>query len=55
MIQQNPAQIFKSESRGKLESNGQNCFSTFNFGSYFEESRKPFGILHFLNEIIVAP
>ncbi|MFV5687326.1 hypothetical protein ACM55M_01725 [Flavobacterium sp. ZT3R25] len=24
-------------------------------GSYFEESRKTFGILHFLNEIIVAP
>ncbi|MFV8464244.1 hypothetical protein [Flavobacterium sp. LB1P62] len=24
-------------------------------GNYFEESRKPFGILHFLNEIIVAP
>jgi hypothetical protein len=55
MIQQNPAQIFKSESRGQLVSNGHNCFSIFNFGSYFEESRKPFGVLHFLNEIIVAP
>jgi hypothetical protein len=55
MIQQNPAQIFKSESRGQLVSNGHGCFSTFNFGSYFEASRKPFGILHFLNEIIVAP
>ncbi|MFV5697027.1 hypothetical protein ACM55H_01545 [Flavobacterium sp. ZT3R17] len=55
MIQQNPAQIFKSESRGQLESKGHNCFSTFNFGSYFEESRKPFGSLHVLNEEILAP
>jgi hypothetical protein len=55
MIQQKPAQIFKSESRGQLVSNGQNCFSTFNFGSYFEESRKPFGSLHILNEAILAP
>jgi redox-sensitive bicupin YhaK (pirin superfamily) len=55
MMQQNPAQIFKSESRGQLKSNGYNCFSTFNFGSYFEESRKPFGSLHVLNEAILAP
>ena len=55
MIQQNLAQIFKSESRGRFESNGHNCFSTFNFGSYFEESRKPFGSLHVVNEVIIAP
>jgi hypothetical protein len=55
MIQQNPVQIFRSESRGRLESNGHNYFSTFNFGSYFEESRKPFGSLHVVNEVILAP
>jgi hypothetical protein len=55
MIQQNPVQIFKSESRGYFVSSGYGCFSTFNFGNYFEESRKSFGFLHFLNEIIQAP
>jgi hypothetical protein len=38
-----------------LKSNGHGCFSTFNFGSYFEESRKPFGSLYVLNEEILAP
>ncbi|MFV8325587.1 hypothetical protein [Flavobacterium sp. ZS1P14] len=55
MIHQNSVQIFKSDARGHFKSKGHNCLSTLNFGSYFEESRKPFGSLHVLNEEILAP
>jgi hypothetical protein len=55
MKYQYPAQIFKSDSRGHFKSKEHHCFATLNFGSYFEESRKPVGVLHFLNEIILAP
>ena len=55
MIAQIPAQIFKSDSRGFFNSEKHNCFSTFNFEHYQELSRKAFGSLKVLNEVILAP
>lgn len=55
MIAQIPAQIYKSDSRGFLNSEKHNCFSTFNFEHYQELSRKAFGSLKVLNEVILAP
>lgn len=55
MIKQSPAQIFKSDLRGVSKSDGIQNLSTFNFGSYQDVSRKPFGTLKVLNEGILAP
>lgn len=55
MIAQIPAQIYKSDSRGFLNSEKYNRFSTFNFEHYQELSRKAFGSLKVLNEVILAP
>jgi redox-sensitive bicupin YhaK (pirin superfamily) len=55
MIKQTPAQIFKSDLRAVSESNAVQISSTFNFGTYQDWSRKPFGTLHVLNEVTLAP
>jgi redox-sensitive bicupin YhaK (pirin superfamily) len=55
MIAQIPAQIYKSDSRGFSNSEKHNCFSTFNFEHYQDLSRKAFGTLKVLNEVILAP
>ncbi|WP_367772793.1 pirin family protein [Flavobacterium sp. WC2421] len=55
MKEQSQAQIYKSELRGLLISDGDNCLSTFNFGTYYDDFRKPFGLLHVLNEEILLP
>lgn len=55
MIAQIPAQIYKSDSRGFSSSEKHNCFSTFNFEHYQDLSRKAFGTLKLLNEVILAP
>lgn len=55
MITQIPAQIYKSDSRGFSNSEKHNCFSIFNFEHYQDLSRKPFGSLKVLNEVILAP
>jgi quercetin 2,3-dioxygenase len=55
MIVQIPAQMYKSETRGLFKSEKHNCFATFNFGHCQDLSRKPFGSLQILNEIILAP
>jgi hypothetical protein len=55
MIKQTPAQIFKSDLRAVSESGASQIFSTFNFGTYQDWSRKPFGALNVLNEVTLAP
>jgi hypothetical protein len=55
MIKQTPAQIFKSDSRAISESDTFQILSTFNFGTYQDWSRKPFGTLNVLNEITLVP
>lgn len=55
MIAQIPAQIYKSDSRGVFNSGKHNCFATFNFEEYQDLSRKAFGSLKILNEVILAP
>jgi len=55
MIKQTPAQIFKSDLRGISKSDAFLNLATFNFGTYQDWSRKPFGTLKVLNEITLAP
>lgn len=55
MIKQNPAQIYPTTARGKQQNIGYNCWSTFNFGDYFEEFKKEFGSLFLLNYHVLAP
>ncbi|MCV9927876.1 hypothetical protein OIU83_09445 [Flavobacterium sp. LS1R49] len=55
MIKQSPAQIFKSDLRGISKSDAFLNLATFNFGTYQDDSRKPFGTLEVLNEGILAP
>ncbi|MBA0882182.1 pirin family protein [Flavobacterium undicola] len=55
MIKQNPAQIYLATARGQWQTQGYNCWSTFNFGNYQEESKKAFGSLFLFNYRIVAP
>lgn len=55
MIAQIPAQIYKSEARGFVNSEKFNCFSTFNFEHYQDLSRNAYGSLQVLNEVILAP
>ncbi|MGQ7946046.1 pirin family protein [Flavobacterium sp. WC2509] len=55
MIKQTPTQIFKSDLRGVSGSDGIQNLSTFNFGNYQDESRKPFGTLKVLNELLLVP
>lgn len=53
-MSQNPAQIYKSAHRGKLETDYFRSFSVFNFGSYYDDSRKPFGALKVFNDETLA-
>ncbi len=53
-MSQNPAQIYKSALRGKLETDYFRSFSVFNFGSYYDDSRKPFGALKVFNDETLA-
>ncbi|PJJ10085.1 hypothetical protein CLU83_3475 [Flavobacterium sp. 1] len=55
MIKQIPAQIYKSDLRGISELDGFLNLATFNFESYQDASRKPFGTLKVLNEVKIAP
>ena len=50
MVRSMSAQIFKSEDRGKNESEIFTRFSTFNFDDYSNDSRKPFGALQVIND-----
>ncbi len=53
MIKQTPSQIFKSDLRGISKSDAFQNLATFNFGTYQDSSRKPFGTLKVLNEGIL--
>lgn len=55
MIKQTPAQIFKSDLRGISKSDAFQRSAVFNFGTYQDWSRKPFGTLKVLNEVILEP
>lgn len=55
MLPQSPSQIYKAQLRGHEENENYRCLSTFNFGNYFDESRKPFGYLKVLNDETLAP
>lgn len=53
-IQNQKAQIYLNDSRGKHELNGFRSLHTFNFGNYQEEHRQPFGDLYVLNDDTLA-
>jgi hypothetical protein len=55
MIKQHPTQIYLATARGQSQNRDYNCWSTFNFGDYFEEFKKEFGSLFLLNYHILAP
>ncbi|MBF4473116.1 MULTISPECIES: pirin [Flavobacterium] len=55
MIKQTPAQIFKSDLRGISKSDAFQRLSVFNFETYHDWSRKPFGTLKVLNEVLLEP
>lgn len=55
MIKQHPAQIYPATARGKQQTQAYNCWSTFNFGNYQEESKTAFGSLFLFNYYILAP
>ncbi|WP_395064318.1 hypothetical protein [Flavobacterium sp.] len=50
----NPSQILKSEVRGTIITENYNCFSTFNYANYQQESRKPYGNLAVFNDETLA-
>jgi redox-sensitive bicupin YhaK (pirin superfamily) len=49
-----PGQIFLADQRGIAENEISRCFSSFNYGHYINESRKPFGLLEVFNDEILA-
>jgi len=55
MLPQSPSQIYKAQFRGHQEDETYRCLSTFNFGTYFEETRQPFGTLTVFNDETLAP
>ncbi|UHG90990.1 pirin [Spirosoma oryzicola] len=50
MDTQTQAQIYLSDQRGCSQLDSFRSFHSFNFGSYFDESRKPFGPLQLVND-----
>lgn len=55
MIRQNPARIYKAQQRGVLENSNHRWEATFNFESYQDASRTPFGALQVLNDETLGP
>ena len=49
-MQQTEAKIFLSDQRGCTQTDTFRSFHTFNFGSFFNENKKPFGTLQAFNE-----
>ncbi|MDN3583043.1 hypothetical protein [Mucilaginibacter flavus] len=49
-----PGQIFLADQRGIVENETSRRFSSFNYGHYVNESRKPFGPLEVFNDEILA-
>jgi hypothetical protein len=50
----NPSQILKSEVRGSIVTDNYNCFSSFNYANYQQESRKSYGNLLVFNDETLA-
>lgn len=50
MDTQTQAQLYLADQRGCSQTDWLCSYHTFNFSSYSEESRKPFGALHLLND-----
>ncbi|QHV98609.1 pirin family protein [Spirosoma endbachense] len=50
MDTQTEAQIYLSDQRGFSQLDSFRSYHSFNFGHYFQESRKPFGALQLLND-----
>jgi hypothetical protein len=55
MIRQNPARIYKAQQRGVFENSNHSWEATFNFESYQDASRSPFGALQILNDETLGP
>lgn len=53
MDAQTEARIYLSDQRGYSQSDSFRSFHSFNFGSYFDESRKPFGALQLINDTML--
>lgn len=49
------SQILKADIRNRNENHLYRCLSTFNFGNYNDDSRKPFGLLEVFNDETLAP
>jgi len=50
MTTQMQAQLYRADQRGRSQTAGSESLHTLNFGSYFDEHRKPFGSLAALND-----
>ncbi|QIP11788.1 pirin [Spirosoma aureum] len=55
MDTQTEAQIYLSDQRGFSQLDSFRTYYSFNFGHYFQESRKPFGALQLLNDDTLKP
>lgn len=55
MIHQTPARIYKAQQRGLYEDSTRRWYATFNFESYTDPHRKPFGALEILNDETLGP
>jgi quercetin 2,3-dioxygenase len=53
MIQQSKGKIFLAEERGSSQAEKFSSRSTFNFGKYFNEHKKPFGNIYVVNDEIL--
>ena len=54
MVPQSNGKIFLTEERGIVEKGWFRSYNTFNFGSYRNEHKQPFGALAVLNEDTLA-
>ncbi len=54
MKKQTPGKIYLADQRGNQVTPQAQRFSTFNFGNYYHEHKKPFGNLAVVNEEILA-
>lgn len=55
MDTQTQAQLYLADQRGHSQLDYVRSFHSFNTGSYYEESRQPFGSLHLLNDDTLMP
>lgn len=55
MKQQSKAKIFLADERGTNQTDWFRCYSTFNFGNFYSDHKRPFENLFVLNDKTLAP